>query len=345
MSTKAIDKNKLSELLNSLLFKQTLIAPVEAEEDILLFKNVESADQVVLDYQNTITPVKDWFFSQTEELFEFKNKITELEINDLPATDGEYILFGARPCDLKSVELLDLVFDEDGEFSDSFYKEKRDRTTIIGLSCSEPGAYCFCNSLDGLSPTATCNADIMLTEMDGDYLVEVLTDKGEKLVSDNSSYFSDKYSEEDKETRTEEIVSNMKLTVEIDDIEAIMQKEDVYLSDYWQELSLKCLGCAVCTYICPTCHCYDIRDYSRGNAGIRYRCWDSCMFNDFTEAAGDHNPRPTRRERVRQRFMHKLRFFDERYGDTGCVGCGRCLEKCPVNLDITRVISDVKELA
>ncbi|SJZ66982.1 4Fe-4S dicluster domain-containing protein [Selenihalanaerobacter shriftii] len=343
MTVKALTKDKLSDFLDSLMLGKRVIAPVEAEDDVLLFKDVDSSDKIAFEYQNTVTPVKDWFFTQTEELFKFKNEITELEIEDLPAAEQEHVVFGARPCDLKSVELLDLVFDEDGKFSDSFYTDKREMTTIIGLSCQKPGPYCFCNSLEGLSPTEACSADIMLTEIDNDYLVEVLTDKGEELISNNSSYFNDKYSESDKEKKTEEMNNKMKLSVEIDNIKARM--EEVYMDDYWEELSLKCLGCGACTYVCPTCHCYDIRDYSRGTEGIRYRCWDSCMFPDFTEAAGDHNPRPTRRERVRQRFMHKLRFFDDRYGDAGCVGCGRCIEKCPVNLDITQVISDVKELA
>jgi formate hydrogenlyase subunit 6/NADH:ubiquinone oxidoreductase subunit I len=343
MSTKAIDKSKLGDFLDALMSDKKVIAPVEAEDDVLLFKEVESSEKIVFDYLNTLVPVKDWFFAQTEEQFRFKNKITEAEVEDIPAAEEEHVVFGVKPCDLKSIGLLDLVFDEDGEFSDGFYMEKREMTTIIGLSCQEPGPYCFCDSFEDISPTASLCADIMLTEMDGDYLVEVLTDKGEELVSANSSYFTDEYSAEDKEAKVEELNDKVKLAPELSDVKSVM--EEVYMDDYWEELSQKCLGCAVCTYVCPTCHCFDIRDYSRGTEGIRYRCWDSCMFSDFTEGAGDHNPRPTRRERVRQRFMHKLRFFDERYEATGCVGCGRCIEKCPVNLDITRVISDVKELA
>ena len=114
---------------------------------------------------------------------------------------------------------------------------------------------------------------------------------------------------------------------------------------YWDKVFKKCLGCGICTYVCPTCHCFDIFDYVTGEfTGDRFRCWDSCMFPDFTLMAGGHNPRPSRKERVRNRFMHKLKYHLDRYNLDGCVGCGRCISKCPVNIDITQIIKDLKEV-
>ncbi|HIU33324.1 MAG TPA: 4Fe-4S dicluster domain-containing protein, partial [Candidatus Pullichristensenella excrementigallinarum] len=106
----------------------------------------------------------------------------------------------------------------------------------------------------------------------------------------------------------------------------------------WKKLYQACLGCGTCTFVCPTCQCYDIRDFDTGSGVQRYRCWDSCMYSDFTLMAHG-NCRPTQLERFRQRFMHKLVYFPaNNEGIYGCVGCGRCLSKCPQSINIVKVI-------
>ena len=111
----------------------------------------------------------------------------------------------------------------------------------------------------------------------------------------------------------------------------------VFDSPKWAELSESCLGCGTCTFVCPTCQCYDIRDFNTGNGITRFRCWDSCMYSDFTKMAHG-NPRLTQLERFRQRFMHKLVYFPANNdGEYGCVGCGRCLAKCPISMNIVKV--------
>ena len=106
----------------------------------------------------------------------------------------------------------------------------------------------------------------------------------------------------------------------------------------WAELSESCLGCGACTFVCPTCQCYDIRDFDTGHGVQRFRCWDSCMYSDFTKMAGG-NPRLTQKERFRQRFMHKLVYYPaNNEGIFSCVGCGRCLAKCPISMNIVKVI-------
>ncbi|MDR1358141.1 MAG: 4Fe-4S dicluster domain-containing protein, partial [Coriobacteriales bacterium] len=121
--------------------------------------------------------------------------------------------------------------------------------------------------------------------------------------------------------------------------------ETMFDSPYWNDLSLKCLNCGTCTFVCPTCYCFDMSQNNRGNEGYRFRSWDSCMFTDYTLMAGNHNPRPTKMKRLRNRFMHKLSFFDSRYGSSLCSGCGRCIEMCPVGIDITRIIEDSEKVA
>ena len=112
----------------------------------------------------------------------------------------------------------------------------------------------------------------------------------------------------------------------------------VFHSKIWEQLAAGCLSCCICTYVCPTCHCYDICDYQETEERTqRYRCWDSCMAKDFTLMAHG-SPRKTKVERFRQRYMHKLVYFPENNeGEYACVGCGRCLQKCPVQLNIVKV--------
>ena len=116
--------------------------------------------------------------------------------------------------------------------------------------------------------------------------------------------------------------------------------KETFGDEKWQKLSQGCLGCGACTFVCPTCQCFDIRDFKAKDGVIRFRCWDSCMYSDFTQMAGG-NPRTTQTQRFRQRFMHKLVYYPKRYGGTySCVGCGRCVEKCPQHLNIVKVIKE-----
>ncbi len=118
---------------------------------------------------------------------------------------------------------------------------------------------------------------------------------------------------------------------------------EYFTSDKWGELSESCLGCGTCTFVCPTCQCYDIKDFNTGDGIKRFRCWDSCMYSDFTKMAHG-NPRLTQLERFRQRFMHKLVYFPaNNNGEFGCVGCGRCLSKCPISMNIVKVMKALEE--
>ncbi|NLW25671.1 MAG: 4Fe-4S binding protein [Clostridia bacterium] len=129
--------------------------------------------------------------------------------------------------------------------------------------------------------------------------------------------------------------------LEIADKDLAEKLEVIYRSPLWRELQEKCVNCGVCTFLCPTCHCFDLTDDQKGK---KVRSWDSCMFASFTKQASGHNPRPTGAERLRQRVMHKFRYFFENHGIFACVGCGRCVEKCPVNLDIREVLQRIKEV-
>ncbi len=339
MANKVLKKDQLKAFLNKTAQNGQLIAPIQ-REGITLFKPVQSGEGVVLDYQNTALPPKDFFFPQSEKMFSYDTSDPAWAIK-LEEGVPNRVLFGARPCDVKSILLLDKVFD--AEFRDDFYLDKRDKTTIVALSCNDCRHTCFCGAF-GISPGESEGADVLMTDLGDRYLVEVLTDKGSILIDGNSDLFTD--DDGSGVAAKEKAISPAKKKQMKIDLEGVKAKLDnMFDHPIWAAESLRCIGCGTCTFICPTCHCFDIADFNnQSSIGYRYRCADSCQFANFTRAAGGHQPRPSKKERIRQRFMHKLRYFVDRYGDFGCVGCGRCLEKCPVNLDIAQIINKVKEV-
>ncbi len=118
---------------------------------------------------------------------------------------------------------------------------------------------------------------------------------------------------------------------------------DIFDSDIWDRWHDRCLGCGTCTYLCPTCHCFDIAEEATNNIGQRVRNWDSCMFDLFTLHASGHNPRDLQRQRLRQRVMHKFSYTVDRYNQPFCVGCGRCVNRCPVNIDIREILGELED--
>ncbi len=339
MANKYIKKDQVKNFLGKAAQSSQLIAPIQSDS-VVTFRPVSSADAVVLDYQNGAIPAKDLFFPQSEKMFSYNVKSPSWDIKEAEGVP-ERVLFGVRPCDVKSLLLLDKVFDE--VFRDNYYLDKRNKTTIVAVSCNDCRHTCFCGAF-GIAPDSSEGADVLFTDLGDKYFVEVVTEKGEKLVAAAKDLFTDDDGNgAAAKAKATENAKTKQMQITLDGVKEKL--DNMWDSDIWEKESLRCIGCGTCTYVCPTCHCFDIVDFNdQGAEGYRYRCWDSCQFANFTRAAGGHQPRPSKKERIRQRFLHKLRYFVDRYGETGCVGCGRCLEKCPVNLDIAQIINKVKEV-
>ncbi len=245
---------------------------------------------------------------------------------------------GPVPCDAKAISLLDNVF-EAPDYKDVYYTNKREDTIIIGLRCNLPLSSCFCTSFS-IEPFSRDGMDLLLVDIGEEYVVDVLTEKGEQILTEDFTGATDeqlKLAEEIKDKAVKKIKSKV-------EIKGAKEKLDkMFETTFWDGLSEKCLRCGVCAYLCPTCHCFDIVDEAVDSQG-RVRNWDSCMFSLFTLEASGHNPRPTGKERMRQRIMHKFNYFVENYKEPACVGCGRCVINCPVNIDVRRVLKEITEL-
>ncbi|MEA3485884.1 MAG: 4Fe-4S dicluster domain-containing protein [Candidatus Aerophobetes bacterium] len=328
---KKISKKDMNRFIQSLLSDYTVYAPVNID-GVFCFSPVTNFQGIDPDYQNSKKPPKEIFFPQSETMFEYeKGKVKSAE-----KVEKKRILLGIRPCDAKANLLLDNVF-AGKDYKDPYYINKRENTIIIGLGCNEPLSTCFCTSFDS-GPFSKDGLDILLIDIGNEYIVDVITDKGREILTDKFVEAPEeelKLAEKIKGEAEERIESEVK-------IEGIKEKLDTMVEDsFWDKLSDRCLGCAVCSYLCPTCHCFDIADEVKDSQGKRVRNWDSCMFPLFTLQASGHNPRPTGKERMRQRVMHKFNYFIENYKRAACVGCGRCIINCPVNIDIREVLKEI----
>ncbi len=326
--TKIIAKKDLLLWLKLLIDEFILIAPV-TYNGVTLYKSIASSeiDKINLNFVTTDLPPKNWFFPPSETLFTIvKDEFSQI----IPTSvDKKAILFGVHPCDAKGIALIDKAFL--AEPADVLYKEKRDKTTLIGLACSHPLPECFCTST-GTGPADLTYLDILLTEITEGYMVQVVTEKGETLLINAPLY----------ET---EVIPQALPSLNLVPVEGITEiMPQVFNEMYWERLADRCIHCNICAYVCPCCYCFDIRDYVSKGKIERVRSWESCQSAAFTRLAGGYEPRPTKGARLRNRFYHKLLYFPKIFNEIKCTGCGRCVRSCPVNIDIREVITDVQRM-
>ena len=336
---KTIKKDKIAKLLDFLADKYELFAPTSKDGLVVSFEQIEEGKQAKLRFYNSNEAPKKLFFPQSETLFSYSKGGRETVPE--PKTEQQRIIFGLKPCDTKSLSLLDKVFDTT-DFKDPYYTQKRGNTIIFTLACNRPQSSCFCTAL-GLGPFLKEGADVFVVELDDKYLFEPITQKGEDLLKEIPGL--EEAAEKDI-SYAKELAggAEAKITTKIQ-LDSLKEKlDEIFNESVWDEIHQKCLGCGVCTYLCPTCHCFDIVDEQVNDKGKRIRIWDSCMYPAFTLEASGHNPKPTGKERMRQRIMHKFNYFVETYDEIACVGCGRCLRNCPACMDITKVIEQINNL-
>lgn len=353
MTPKSLAKSALAGFLAAASSGREVFAPVNRAGKTVWAVN-PSAGDVVFDFVNTTMSPKAFFLPQTECLSAFRNvpntdKTPDGLIHKPADTDiTPRLLLFMRPCDAKALVLLDGIFSRDALSTDPFWFGKRAATVIVGLGCENPCPTCFCDRVD-CGPHATDGLDVLATDLGDTLLLTPVTDKGADFLSglggpgglagltDAAPSARDLAAYQADEARR-----RMSRFASADlDPKRIQAKtlNFLYRQRFWQNVGSTCLSCGVCTFTCPTCHCFDIQDETRGVKGRRVRNWDFCTSALFTRHASGHNPRPRKFERLRQRFLHKLKYIPEnRNGAIGCVGCGRCVRMCPSNIDIREVI-------
>jgi len=337
MDTYKLQKGNLGRFLQKLGEEFAVYAPVKSD-GVVAFVELMPGQESALDFPRTHKPPKDVFYPQTEVMFGYdKDGMHSVEYKGKPIA-----LFGTRPCDAKSFLLLERVF-IDPKYEDPYWAARRNNALVFSLACNDPLPSCFCNWLDG-GPFSNTGSDVLITDIGDAYLFEPVSESGERFLSSvDLLQISTEKDIEKAQSAKERAESSMGAPPQLDCLKESL--DALWDSPLWDEVSSKCLGCAACTYSCPTCYCFDIQDESRRGKGVRIRLWDTCQSPLFTKEGSGHNPRPTQKHRLRQRFMHKFSYFVEKEGEFGCVGCGRCVSLCPVNIDIRGFINEVLKTA
>lgn len=330
---KKIARNQLPGLLEKIASIAPLFAPVR-ENGSTRFAQVTDGNAVDLTTLKTSRPPKDLFFPQCETLYTTSLQDGRLTLEGAKLEEQDFVVFGIRPCDAAALEVLDRVFLT--QPVDTYYAARRSHGCLISLACNEPDSSCFCASF-GIDP-AQGGGDVRSWLTRENVCFEAVTEKGEKLLAQLD--LAEGGEAEAEETKASIHTLYDRLPQGRMDLKNWEETTllDRFNAPQWEELSKMCLGCGSCTFVCPTCQCYDIKDYRTASGVQRYRCWDSCMYSDFTMMAHGNN-RTTQMQRYRQRFMHKLVYYPtNNEGIYSCVGCGRCVEKCPQGLHIRKVL-------
>jgi len=247
-----------------------------------------------------------------------------------------YAFIGVRSCDLHAMGLLDRVFST-GPYADPGYVDRRANAFIVAVQCTEPAGTCFCSSMH-TGPRAKEGFDIALTEMiDGGehlFLAEGGTERGRTMLAS----LSPRAAEKDEVRRAEGLFEKAEslFARRMPPGRIRVMAEEAFEHARWDDIARRCLSCANCTLVCPTCFCSTVEETTdlTGTRAERWRRWDSCFTTEFTKVAGG-NIRMSTRTRYRQWITHKLVHWVDQFGDPGCVGCGRCITWCPAHIDIT----------
>jgi len=337
---KFLSHTALKPWLDELAATQALVVP-RREGDAIVFRPYDPSIPPELSRDATIAP-KEPVFPACEELmrYHYAKNLDDpaqagLTLAESPPPDRPTVVFGARPCGARGFTMFDRVYDTESK-CDPYYATRRRLTAYVTLACLKPPNTCFCHWV-GSSPSDKAGSDVLLTPVEGGFVAEAVTEKGSALLQ--SKHLSDA-----GERMKEAQAAQLKALAAMGPAPELAGAPKALLAlfddmDFWTDASAKCISCGACTYLCPTCYCFNITDEIRGLEGARIRTWDNCMLYQYTQEASGHNPRPTKAHRLKNRVGHKFSYYPEIHGGTiACCGCGRCIKSCPTGVDIREIV-------
>jgi len=339
MKVITINKEDWAEGLERLYDSFRLFGPVKQDE-FHIFKELSKGELPDMNLLNTRLSPKSIVYPQSETMFEYtldENQENHHVVKEIDKNYSHRAVIGIRPCDAKAFRLVQANFDSP-EYKDPYWIKSYESTTLVGYACNNPSSTCFCTTA-GCGPFHEQGLDLLLVDAGDHYFARVITEKGENFLA--AAGWSSEVDSDNARHKIETMrqAAEAKITTLIS-TDKLKDKNttELFEAPFWEDVAFACINCGTCTYVCPTCWCFDIQDETLGLSGIRMRNWDSCMYPLFTLHGSGHNPRDTKIQRVRQRFMHKLKYYVDKYEDgIQCVGCGRCIRHCPVNIDIRKV--------
>ena len=339
LQIKKISRENLFKLIDSLCSEFEVIAPVKTGGDIF-FNHIKNSSDITLDYINAVESPKRFFFPQIELMFKMDLNELKTLVDKEERKTRKKLIFGIRTCDLKAINGVDRFFS--GERTDSYYQKLRQNTVVVNFLCNECAPECFCTAIPG--ETLYCDGyDLRLSGLEDGYLIEADTEEGKEILKKNRLLFSEtekrdfKLREENVKILEEKIKRNNPFAKTIENL-----RKGKVSSKAWENIALSCQDCGGCCYVCPVCTCYNTIEDFENELIKRYRYWDSCLFSGFSRMVHAYNPIPTPGERLKYRFMHRLKYFEERYSSAGCTGCGRCDVVCLGDIGTGAVLMKIK---
>jgi len=294
-----------------------------SDTDIVSYDMVESLSDVVFN-DRTYFSAKSVFFPIRETMFNYDKECTE----DARTEEQPTIIF-LRACDINAINVLDMMFLENGGYQDCYYKRRRENVKIFLLECPRPFADCFCASM---GTNKTDNYSVFIRKEENGYAIKI-----------NNEAFMKYFSEGAKAKVEPHFVE--------DDLEVLNIPGSIdgslFGNKMWEEYSQRCTACGRCNISCPTCTCFTVQDIAiedNTQKSIRQRIWSSCQVKDFSLLAGDHDFRIPKGDRMRYKVLHKIIDFRKKFGFNMCVGCGRCDQVCPEYISMAKCIKKINEI-
>jgi len=294
---KKVQKKNIYKLLSQWHKEFTVFVPSK-ETGVAQMTRWDGEDTSFLDwYRNTVIPPKANFLPNMEKMFGFRKDTDGYHLELPAAEDQKQLIFGIRPCDAKALAIIDMIFKD--AYEDTYYLTRKKNTLLIGMGCVNPYDSCFCTSL-GSSPTESTDVDLMLTDIGDEFLIEEVTDQGKELIA-RTEGVAEASQDDEARTRDAREAACEKVTRKIDTGEISQKLSSSFENEeFWGKVAAKCVSCGICTFLCPTCYCFDINDEAVRGDGARFRNWDSCSFPVYTQMPVE-NPREEKWRRVRQK--------------------------------------------
>ncbi len=331
--------SRLKPFLSAVAEKMDLYIPYQVG-DHLVCKRYDPQASTDPEFNETrmCTPVKEFLFPLRELAAVFPQPAPPQEVKP-------FAVFGLKPCDLRSIEILDKVFTEE-DFEDPSYVAHRRAMFTISSDCSAPGESCFCSIFQG-KPYPEGGFDLNVSSVTDGLIIEAGSSAGRNFLFTHAALFGDvpdallaerKRLRLEAQRRLDQRNAEFRLDAPVREV-----VEGRYESDVFDEAARTCVECQACTRVCPTCHCFYLYDTKRQDYFVKMKMWDSCMRAGYAEVAGGANPRRVLGDRLRHRLMHKFVYFLDRYGIDMCVGCGRCVDAEAGDVDIRVVLKKLND--
>ncbi len=313
------------------------------EQEAAKYRLVKRNDKALFGYVVGPQSWKKFLFPSRLKLMSVEKNGKGFKIHENSDPIPKYAFLGIRSCEINAIFVQDKVF-KDGEYVDPYYKKIREDILIIAVNCTEPGGTCFCVSMN-TGPRAKKGFDLAFTEIIEDkkhhFTIESGSEKGEEILSKLSKKEADKNDSDTVDKLMKNASRKMGRKMDTHEIKELLYEN--FEHSQWEDVAKRCLSCANCTMVCPTCFCSTVEDVTdlTGENAERWRRWDSCFTLDYSKVAGG-NFRTSPRARYRQWMTHKLASWIDQFGTSGCVGCGRCITWCPVGIDITKEVQEIR---